>query len=112
MSILILMIVIICLLILVKLVTLHKSRIKRFLLLLDTDTINGLTTMGLLSHSSIRPLISKSCIASTTNSLWLDFGEISNLTHEYYEYEQGQADIIVKNRLKKHYNFWKNIGMD
>jgi hypothetical protein len=37
------------------------SRIKRFLLLLDTDTINGLTTMGLLSHSSIRPLISKSC---------------------------------------------------
>jgi hypothetical protein len=32
---------------------------------------NGLTTIGLLSHSSIRPLISKSCIASTTNSLWL-----------------------------------------
>ena len=44
------------------------------------------------------------------NNLSLDFGEISNLTHEYYEYEQGQADIIVKSRLKKHYNFWKNIG--
>ena len=43
------------------------------------------------------------------NNLSLDFGEISNLTHEYYEYEQGQADIIVKSRLKKHYNFWKNI---
>jgi hypothetical protein len=28
----------------------------------------------------------------------------------YYEYEQGQSDIIVKSRLKKHYNFWKNIG--
>jgi hypothetical protein len=46
------------------------------------------------------------------NNLSLDFGEISNLklTHDYYEYEQGQADIIVKSRLKKHYNFWKNIG--
>jgi hypothetical protein len=39
------------------------------------------------------------------NNLSLDFGEISNLTHEYYEYEQGQGDIIVKSRLKKHYNF-------
>ena len=44
------------------------------------------------------------------NNLSFDFGEISNLTHDYYEYEQGQADIIVKSRLKKHYNFWKNIG--
>ena len=44
------------------------------------------------------------------NNLSLDFGKISNLTHDYYEYEQGQADIIVKSRLKKHYNFWKNIG--
>jgi hypothetical protein len=48
-----------------------QSRINRVLLLFDTDTPNGLTTIGLLSHSSIRPLISKSCIASTTNSLWL-----------------------------------------
>ena len=35
------------------------------------------------------------------NNLSLDFGEISNLTHDYYEYEQGQADIIVRSRLKK-----------
>jgi hypothetical protein len=44
------------------------------------------------------------------NNSSLDFGEISNLTHDYYEYEQEQADIIVRSRLKqKHYNFWKNI---
>ena len=35
------------------------------------------------------------------NNLSLDFGEISNLTHNYYEYEQGQTDIIVRSRLKK-----------
>ena len=35
------------------------------------------------------------------NNLSLDFGEISNLTHDYYEYEQEQADIIVRSRLKK-----------
>ncbi|XP_071129462.1 uncharacterized protein [Mytilus edulis] len=33
-----------------------------------------------------------------------------NLTNDYYEYEQGQAHIIVKDRLKSHYSFWKNIG--
>jgi hypothetical protein len=44
------------------------------------------------------------------NNLSLDFGEIGNLTHEYYEYEQGQADIIVKNRLKKHMRL-KDINM-
>jgi hypothetical protein len=44
------------------------------------------------------------------NNLSLDFGEISNLTHDHYEYEQAQGDIIVKSRLKKHYNVWKNIG--
>jgi hypothetical protein len=36
------------------------------------------------------------------NNLSFDFGEISNPTHDYYEYEQGQANIIVKSRLKKH----------
>jgi hypothetical protein len=35
------------------------------------------------------------------NNVSLDFGEISNLTHDYYEYEQGQADIIVRSRLKE-----------
>lgn len=32
------------------------------------------------------------------------------LTHDYYEYEQGQAGIIVKDRLFKNIEFWKNIG--
>ncbi|VDI17095.1 Hypothetical predicted protein [Mytilus galloprovincialis] len=36
--------------------------------------------------------------------------ESDNLTTDYYEYEQGQANIIVKDRLKKHYLFWKSIG--
>ena len=44
------------------------------------------------------------------NNLSLDIGEMSNLAHDYYEYEQEQADIIVRSRLKKKlYNFWKNI---
>ncbi|CAG2242110.1 unnamed protein product [Mytilus edulis] len=30
-----------------------------------------------------------------------------NLTNDYYEYEQGQAHIIVKDRLKSHYSFGK-----
>ncbi|CAG2241016.1 unnamed protein product [Mytilus edulis] len=36
--------------------------------------------------------------------------ESDNLTTDYYEYEQGQANIIVKDRLKNHYLFWKSIG--
>ena len=31
-------------------------------------------------------------------------------THEYYEYEQGQKNIIVRGRLKKHLPFWRSIG--
>jgi hypothetical protein len=42
--------------------------------------------------------------------LELSVNESDNLTHDYYEYEQGQANIIVKDRLKNHYSFWKSIG--
>ena len=31
-------------------------------------------------------------------------------THEFYEYEQGQKNILVKGRLKKNLSFWRNIG--
>ena len=31
-------------------------------------------------------------------------------THEYYEYEQVQKNIIVRGRLKKHLPFWRSIG--
>lgn len=31
-------------------------------------------------------------------------------TEDYFEYEQGQKDIIVKNRLRTHINFWREIG--
>ena len=31
-------------------------------------------------------------------------------TENYFEYEQGQKDIIVKNRLRNHIAFWKDIG--
>ena len=34
------------------------------------------------------------------------------LTDDFYEYEQGQADIIVKDRLRKHIQFWHEIGTD
>ena len=33
-----------------------------------------------------------------------------NLTQNYYEYEQGTADIIVKGRLFDSYDFWKEIN--
>jgi hypothetical protein len=31
-------------------------------------------------------------------------------THDFFEYEQGQKQIIVRGRLKQHLDFWKNIG--
>lgn len=31
-------------------------------------------------------------------------------TEDYFEFEQGQKDILVKNRLGHHINFWKEIG--
>ena len=36
--------------------------------------------------------------------------ESDNLTHDYYEYKQGQANIIVKDRLRNHFSFWESIG--
>jgi len=42
--------------------------------------------------------------------LELSVNESDNLTRDYYEYEQGQANIIVKDRLQNHYSFWKSIG--
>lgn len=38
--------------------------------------------------------------------------EYINLTNDFYEYEQGQADIIVKDRLKNNIEFWKSIADD
>ncbi|CAC5395304.1 unnamed protein product [Mytilus coruscus] len=32
------------------------------------------------------------------------------LTHDYFDYEQGQAKIIVKGRLKRLIDFWYSIG--
>ena len=32
------------------------------------------------------------------------------LTNNFYEYEQGQADIIVTDRLKSNIQFWRDIG--
>ena len=32
------------------------------------------------------------------------------LTNNFYEYEQGQVDIIVKDRSKSNIEFWRDIG--
>ena len=40
---------------------------------------------------------------------FLTFDE-SRFTCDYFIYEQGQKDIIVRNRLKEHIQFWKDIG--
>jgi hypothetical protein len=43
--------------------------------------------------------------------LFLDtFDNKQYFTDDYHEYEQGQAQIIVKGRLKIHFVFWKSIG--
>ena len=34
------------------------------------------------------------------------------MTNNFYEYEQGQADIIVKDRLKSNIQFWRDIEAD
>ena len=31
-------------------------------------------------------------------------------THDCYEYEQGQKHILVRRRLKRNINFWRDIG--
>jgi len=36
--------------------------------------------------------------------------DYTRFTHDFYEYEQGQRHIIVKDRLKEHVQFWRNIG--
>ncbi|XP_060579267.1 uncharacterized protein LOC132736189 [Ruditapes philippinarum] len=33
-----------------------------------------------------------------------------SFTHDYFEYEQGQKSIIVKDRLKQNVKFWQAIG--
>jgi hypothetical protein len=40
----------------------------------------------------------------------LSVSESDNLTHDFYEYEQGQANIIAKLSLRNHFSFWKSIG--
>ena len=42
-------------------------------------------------------------------SLVNDFDH-DRFTKDYFEYEHGQKDIIVKNRLRKHIDFWRDIG--
>jgi hypothetical protein len=42
--------------------------------------------------------------------LFLDtFDNKQYFTDDYHEYEQGQAQIIVKGRLKTQFDFWKSI---
>ena len=38
------------------------------------------------------------------------FNDMNRFTHEYFDYEQGQEEIIVKNRLREHIEFLKRIG--
>ena len=35
---------------------------------------------------------------------------VETLTDDYFEYEQGQAEIIVKGRFRKSLSFWEGIG--
>ena len=44
------------------------------------------------------------------NDFLKDEYDFSRFTHDFYEYEQGQKNILVKDRLKKHLSFWRDIG--
>ena len=41
--------------------------------------------------------------------MYTDFDH-DRFTENYFEYEQGQKDIIMKNRLRNHFGFWEKIG--
>lgn len=45
-----------------------------------------------------------------TDDFLKDEYDYSRFTHDFYEYEQGQKNILVKDRLKKHLSFWREIG--
>jgi hypothetical protein len=54
----------------------------------------------------------KYCLITTDidTKLELSVNESGNLTHDYYECEQVQSNIVVKDRLTNDYSFWKSIG--
>ena len=41
---------------------------------------------------------------------YCDSDNLENFTTDYFEYEQGQKPIIVKDRLKQNVDFWKALG--
>ena len=41
---------------------------------------------------------------------YCDSDNLENFTTDYFEYEQGQKPIIVKDRLKPNVDFWKALG--
>lgn len=50
------------------------------------------------------------CDSSISEDFIKDEYDYSRFTHDFYEYEQGQKNILVKGRLKKHVSFWRSIG--
>ncbi|MCG8032477.1 MAG: hypothetical protein JAZ03_09910, partial [Candidatus Thiodiazotropha taylori] len=48
--------------------------------------------------------------SSITQDFLKDEYDFTRFTHNFYDYEQGQKEILVKGRLKKHLSFWRNIG--
>jgi hypothetical protein len=68
------------------------------------DTVNGLTPVGWTSHVTIKPLSNKFWIAESTKSVWYFVYNVENsdnsdhiekFTQDYFEYEQGHANIII-----------------
>ena len=39
-----------------------------------------------------------------------EYFDLNRFTHDFYEYEQGQKSITVRNRLKDNISFWRTIG--
>jgi hypothetical protein len=80
----------------------------------NTGEANVRSTSGQPCQSKNKTVFIKDkCSLITTDidtKLELSLKESDNLTHNYYEYEQGPANIIAKDRLKNHYSFWESIG--
>ena len=75
----------------------------------DSPAVHSLTGARIvLSVSSSQPQIPPRS-SSRVGEERVDFLKDENfLTDNFYEYEQGQIEILVRNRLRKNVGFWRN----
>ncbi|XP_052253990.1 uncharacterized protein LOC127860151 [Dreissena polymorpha] len=71
----------------------------------------SLTSLPNSSHRPQNPVIPDVDLKDEYLSFTDNFANSQEIfTDDYYEYEQGQKEILVKSRLKNHVQFWRDIG--